>query len=360
MPDPYQRLRKKNRARQRRKAELLFFAWSMRTLARPALVLVVVQIIGTVIFRYTEPSPDGALLGWHPAFLQAYGLLLGEQPGAGPDTPLIGEIVRIIWPILGIYVLAEGVIKLGLTVFRKEENKEAWVEILARASRGHVILCGVGNVGFRTLEELLRLGEQVIAVERDPRGTFLDRARALGAEVFVGDARDEHVLRKLNVERASAVIIATNDDLANLEIAMDVRELRADVPIVMRLFDQALARKVRGALGVDVSVSTSALAAPLFASAALDRSVVGTHRVGEAVMVVAEQELSPKGRLVGMTVGGALKEHQITVIARRPSDSQDWQIQPAPETRLCAGDRVQLMLDSRGLYRMHALNGEET
>ncbi len=360
MPDALSRQRRSRRARQRRRAELLFFLWSMRALARPAVLLLLIQALGMLIFRAFEPDAAGATLSWHAAFMMTYGLLLGEQPGLGPHTPLIGEIVRVVWPILGILVLAEGVIKLGLTVFRKEENKEAWVEILARASRGHVILCGVGNVGFRTLEELLRLGEQVIAVERDPQCPFLDRARVLGAEVFVGDARDEHVLRKLNVTDAAAVIIATNDDLANLEIAMDVRELRVDVPIVMRLFDQALARKVRGALGVDVSVSTSALAAPLFASAALDRSVVGTHKVGEDTMVVAEQELLPQGSLVGLTVAGALKEHQITVFARRPAGSADWQLQPPPETRLCAGDRVQLLVQSSRLYRMHALNGEPT
>lgn len=359
MPEIFHQQRRRARARQRRRAEALFFLWSMRALSRPFWLLLLVLALGTTLLRATEPGAEGEPIGWHSAFMTTYGLLLGEQPGITPETPMIGEIVRVVWPVLGILVFAEGVIKLGLTVFRKEENKEAWVEILARASRGHVILCGVGNVGFRTLEELLRLGEQVIAIERDAACPFLDRARGLGAEVFVGDARDEAVLRKLNVDAAAAVIIATNDDLANLEIAMDVRELRADVPIVMRLFDQALARKVRGALGVDVSVSTSALAAPLFASAALDRSVVATHRVGEEVMVVSEQTLGPSGRLVGMTVAGALEAFQLTVVARRPADGGAWQLQPPANTRLCAGDRVQLMVHSRRLHGMHALSGDD-
>jgi len=358
MTDLSRRHRRRLRVGQRRRAELYFFLWSMRALARPALGLLLVLAVGTALFHAYEAGPDGAAMGWHPSFLMTYGLLLGEQPSLPPDGPLIGEIVVVVWPIFGILLLAEGVVKLGLTVFSREDNREAWVEILARASQGHIILCGVGNVGYRTLEELLRLGEQVIAVERDPSCPFLDRARALGAAVYVGDARDEHVMRKLNVAEASAVIIATNDDLANLEIAMDVREIRADVTVVMRLFDQALARKVRGALGVDVSVSTSALAAPLFASSALNRAVVGTHRVGDALMVVSEHEVSARGRLAGRTVGELLRDHQLSVVARQRAGAAGWELQPAPEVRIEAGDRVQVMLHSRELYRMNALNGE--
>lgn len=346
------------RARQRRRAELYFFLWSMRALARPALGVFLVLVAGTVLFHTYEVGTDSPPLGWHASFLMTYGLLLGEQPSLPPDGPLIGEIVVVVWPIFGILFLAEGLVKLGLTVFSREDNREAWVEILARASRGHIILCGVGNVGYRTLEELLRLGEQVIAIERDPNCPFLDRARSLGASVYVGDARDEQVMRKLNIAEASAVIIATNDDLANLEIAMDVREIRADVTVVMRLFDQALARKVRGALGVDVSVSTSALAAPLFASSALNRAVVGTHRVGEELMVVSEHEVSPRGRLAGRTVGDLLRLFQLSVVARQRAGAAGWELQPTPDVRVEAGDRVQLLLHSRELHRMNALNSE--
>ena len=341
--------------RTRALAELLYFGRSIRNIARPLSLLALVLGTGAALLHAYGTDDAGQPLSWPAAIFQSYGLLLSEHLDARPGAHPVLQVIQYLWPILGVLLLAEGLVKLGISVFRKEENREAWVEILARASRGHVILCGVGNVGFRTLEELIQLGEQVIAVDRDPTCPFLDRARALGVAVYVGDARDEHVLRKLNVEKAAAVIIATNDDLANLEIAMDVREVRDDVHVVMRLFDQALARKVRGALGVDVSVSTSALAAPLFASAALDRSVVGTQRVGYALMVVAEQDVHPQGQLVGATVGGLLKDMKLSVLALRAGDGP-WELQPPPETRLRAGDRVQLLVHSRELGRVHALN----
>ena len=356
VPNAYQRRRRRARLRTRVVAELLYVARSMRSISRPLGVLAAVLALGALLFRVYGVADDGGQLTWSAAVFQSYGLLLSEHLDPRPGAHAVLQVIQYIWPILGVLLLAEGLVKLGISVFRKEENGEAWVEILARASRGHIILCGVGNVGFRTLEELVRLGEQVIAVEQDANAPFLDRARALGATVYIGDARDEHVLRKLNVAHAAAVIIATNDDLANLEIAMDVREAREDVPVVMRLFDQALARKVRGALGVDVSVSTSALAAPLFASVALDRSVVGTHRVGDALMVVAEQDVHPQGQLVGATVGGLLRDLKLSVVALRPGAEAAWELQPSPDTRLRAGDRVQLLVHSSELHRVNTLN----
>lgn len=192
----------------------------------------------------------------------SYCLLMGEVPSDLPDHPL-AVAVLYVQPILGILLMAEGVIKLGFEVFNKEVKAEEWMGTLAQTSRGHVVMCGLGTVGFRTLEELVSLGEQVFVVERKADCAFLEQARSMGAHVVVGDARAEDLMRNLNVINARAVVIVTDDDLANLEIAMDVRDMAPHVPIVMRLYDQRLANKVKQTLGIQVSVSTSKLAAPL-------------------------------------------------------------------------------------------------
>ncbi|MEQ1505109.1 MAG: NAD-binding protein, partial [Myxococcota bacterium] len=215
------------------------------------------------------------------------------------------------------------------------------------------ILCGVGSVGFRIVEELVALGVEVYAVELHQNGVFVDRARQLGARVLIGDARAENLLRELNVGHARAVIVATNDDLANLEIAMDVREIRRDVPIVMRLFDQRLAQKVKASLGIEVSVSTSRLAAPLFASAALDPAIVGTHRVGDTVLVVLQVTLAASSSLRARRIAD-LAATGLTVVAIR-SDGGTWELSPDP-TRLCSEhDELQILIPSHRVDEVHAL-----
>lgn len=347
--------RRRYRLRRRALAELWFVGRAAAMMSRPVALLVIVWLIGSVVQRvYGDYGPSGQT-SWSDAFFISYCLLFVEHVVARP-TSLITQVVHYVQPVIGVVLLAEGVVKLGIALMRKDRNNSVWVQTMARFSEGHIVLCGVGSVGFRILEELAALGEDVIVVEKDEHCEFLERARALDALVLIGDARDDVLLKKLNIPGARAVIIATNDDLANLEIAMDVREMRSDVSIVMRLFDQRLARKVRASLGVEVSLSTSQLAAPLFASAALDRAVVGTHRIGQELLVVVELTVRAGGKLAGATVGLLSQTHDLTVVARRARGGE-WTPQPKPGVKLEEGDLVQILVHSRRLPEVHALNG---
>jgi Trk K+ transport system NAD-binding subunit len=113
-----------------------------------------------------------------------------------------------------------------------------------RPSRDHVIVCGLGTVGFRVVERLAAQGVECVAIDRDDE-RFGDAARRLGAPVIQGDAANSATLRSLHVETARAVVAVTNDDVANLETAVAVRAIRPDMRIVARLFDPALADRVQ-------------------------------------------------------------------------------------------------------------------
>lgn len=337
-------------------AEIWFFGRGLRVLVRPGLALAVTCVVGAGIAHdYGAVTDDGTPLPWAEAAFTVWSMMMGGDAPGLPAHPL-GQALYYALPLLGILFIAEGVLKLGFTVFNKQANTEAWVSIHARTSRGHIILCGLGTVGFRVMEELHELGHEVYIVERDGTSNHVALAREMGIDVIVGDARADNLLRGLNVAGARAVIVATDDDLANLEIAMDVREVRADIPIILRLFDQRLAQKVKGALGIEISVSTSKLAAPLFASAALDTSVVGTHRVGEQLLVVMELNVQPAGRLAGRTVAEVAALARANVVAIRQPGAP-WTVQPGPDDRIDPFMDVQLMVPGVRTAEVRALAG---
>ncbi|MFN7147675.1 MAG: potassium channel family protein, partial [Myxococcota bacterium] len=338
MPTPALRHRRIERRLRRAWAEVAFFGRALRVLVRPMIALALAFVVGTVVEKLWGAPPGGQAPRWDEAAFTSYTLLLGEIGAPLPADPW-AQAVLYLMPLVGIVFVAEGVLKLGFTVFDKRAHPGEWIRIMAEKSRGHVILCGLGTVGFRVLEELVALDEQVFVIERNEGGEFVARARELGAEVLIGDARTENLLRSLNVRDARAVLIVTDDDLANLEIAMDVRDIRADVPIILRLFDQRLAQKVRHTMGIQVSLSTSMVAAPLFASAALDAHVVGTHRVGGKLLLVVELAVGPK--LAGRTAATLLRDHGLTLVAVRTGDV--WRTDPAPDDAVQPGDRIQVM-----------------
>src|SRR5262249_3121572 len=118
-----------------------------------------------------------------------------------------------------------GVFTAILTNYLLRARLRGTLEIRRVPDRGHVIVVGLGNIGYRVVEELIGYGERVVVLEVAPDGRFVSTARRLGAAVIHGDATVREVLRQANASTARAVVAATSNDLANLEVALLVREL---------------------------------------------------------------------------------------------------------------------------------------
>jgi CPA2 family monovalent cation:H+ antiporter-2 len=106
---------------------------------------------------------------------------------------------------------------------------------LAAAEREHVVICGFGRVGQNIARVLEQAGFEYIALDVDPYRIRL--GRQAGDPVVYGDAGEIKVLENVGLAHASVVVITfANPDVA-LRILRSVRELRADVPILVRTQD---------------------------------------------------------------------------------------------------------------------------
>ncbi|AEV83541.1 Calcium-gated potassium channel mthK [Actinoplanes sp. SE50] len=156
--------------------------------------------------------------------------------------------------------------------------------------RGHIIVCGLDDVGLRTVEQLYHAGVRVVVVEdiADPR--LVRVVRGWGVPVVVGSPRLQETLDEAGLPGAVAVICVLADDLHTLEAALLMRELRPDVRVVVQLRNPAVGRAL-SAMQVSV-LDVAGLSAPSMVEACL-RS--GTHELdldGQpfvAAQVVAEQ-----------------------------------------------------------------------
>lgn len=172
--------------------------------------------------------------------------------GAATKMVGIGLIVTstfFIWMIFSLTV--DGIIKrrgqlaLGRRVY---------------SQRGHVILCGLGRLGYFIAEGLLAQGERVLIVEKEESLPSIDHLRGLGAEVYIGDARLPRVLRDVGVTRAKALYSVINNDYLNLEIGLNARSFDPRLRLILRIFDESMSRNVREHLDVHLTLSMSALA----------------------------------------------------------------------------------------------------
>src|SRR5205085_6002797 len=163
----------------------------------------------------------------------------------------------------------------------------------------HVIVCGAGRVGFRIFEQFERLQVPIVMIERREDAPFVSVIRAAGVPVLIEDVRSSHALEQANIKSARAIVCATDDDLANLNIALDARRISPRIRVVMRLFDDDLVAKTKEAFQVE-AFSTSALAAPALAAAALDPAIRNSFEVGGRLMVLADLQVDAV--LEGQTV----------------------------------------------------------
>jgi len=311
-------------------------AYVLRRLGPPLLYAALYLLAASVVLRWDIRRSGEALPDFGETVWSLWTLLVFEPTDPLPHT-LVARVVFWLTPIAGLFLLAQGVFKIGASLFDLATRREVWTSIMTDMMSGHVVVCGVGHVGYRVIEELCQLGEDVVAIEQSERDTFVEVVREKGVPVHIGDARRDELLVKVGVERAKAVVCATSNDLANLEIALDAKRMNPSVRVVMRMFDQRLAGKVGGALGLDQSFSTSALAAPLIAIQATHEGVRSAYRIDDVVRVTAELRVGAGER--ERTVTEIEDEVPCRIVSRRQAEERSFTT-VRPRDKVRAGDTL--------------------
>jgi hypothetical protein len=145
--------------------------------------------------------------------------LLPMESGARPHAvPWELQISRYFLPILGVYATVAALVIAfwGRTL-----------RLRLRMTRGHVVICGLGDKGLRLARGFHSMGAQTVVVERDRANPWIEQCRDEGIAVLVGDATDADVLKAAGVARAEHLISVCRDDGANAEVGLAAHGLVA-------------------------------------------------------------------------------------------------------------------------------------
>lgn len=196
-------------------------------------------------------------------------------------------------------------------------------EIRRIPDRGHIVVCGLGNVGLRVSEELVRLNERVVVVEPKADNPFIATCRRQGCAVVIGDATLPEAMRQARVSTARAVIAATSSDLVNLEIALLVSEIHPKQRVVVRVGDNVLAETVRKAANVKLALSVAELAAPAFVAGLLGDRVQAMFLIGGKMLAVLEIALGPtETRFLGAPLRKIAADYRFTPVTVTQTDGK--------------------------------------
>ncbi len=316
--------------------EWCFFRAAFKHLRIRILLMAAILLGGGLAFQYFEPEKEHSL---PKATYYTWCLVFAEPPEEFPESRFL-QVLFFLVPVLGLTVIIEGIVDLALMMGDRRRYERSWCTMMAATLSGHIILVGFGKLGFRTYRVLHQLGEPVVVIERNAEGQFLEEARRCGVPILIGDARREAILSDANITKAKSIILATDDDLANLEIALDARKLVPEIRVVLRMFDQNMADKIRGGFNLHTAMSQSAISAPAFAVSAIESSIVGSFVLDDQLIVMQRWEVRPGGRLAGKRIGQAMTEHGICVVEHRAKGKAHGCLFPSPDTMVSTGDEL--------------------
>jgi len=264
------------------------------------------------------------------------------------------QIFFFIMPVLGLGILSQGAADFGVLLFNRRARGEAWQMAVAETFNDHIVVVGLGHLGFRIGRTLHELGESFLVIEEDPKAELVSEVQGWNVPIIHGDANKHDVLINAGVPRAHTIVIATSDDTLNLQIAIHARAVNPQVRTIVRLFDDDFAREVREAFGITAAYSASALAAPAFAAAAADLDMAEAINVNGRMLNMSHLTLTPTSSLLEKTIRHLEDEYELSVVLLRRG--REAKVNPAHDTVLKAQDQITVFADTGALHKLNRLN----
>jgi voltage-gated potassium channel len=324
-----------------------------RQFSIPLLLFVSSVLLGGLLFDLLYTHSEIQELTYLEAVYAIFSMIFFGQSVPFPRQWYL-QVFFFMMPIVGLGLIAQGVINFGVMLFNKSSREDEWQVAIASTYKDHIIIAGIGRLGLRIVQQLLDSGEEVVGIEINPENEFVQRVMGWRVPIITGSATHADVLKQAGVERACAVITCTENDLTNLEIALVARELHPGVHIVLRMFDHDMAQKVARGFNINTAFSTSALAAPAFAAAASRADVTHAFYVGDQLLNVSELIISASSDLVGRHVCDLEHELDFSIILHNRDGQVD--LHPDPEITLQPGDQVCVFASMDVLNRLGRLN----
>lgn len=263
------------------------------------------------------------------------------------------QVFYFLMPLLGASAIARGVAEFGVLFLNRQARGKEWQMAVASTFENHVVLVGLGHLGYRVVWQLLQLSEDVVVIERNPNADLLEAVRALGVPVLEEDGTREAALVAAGVPKAHSIVLSTQMDSQNLQMAVKARSLNPAIHVVIRIFDEDFAQALHEQFQFD-ALSSSGMSAPAFAAAAAGVDMTRPITVEGASLSLARLCVQGGSTLHGMTVGELERDREVSVVLLRRDGQSDFH--PGVERALRADDLLGILGEPEVINQVVALN----
>jgi voltage-gated potassium channel len=272
----------------------------MRSIVR-RIIGALLALVATVLIVYAGRDGYRDVNGDGLSLLDSfyYSTVSLSTTGYGDITPVSAEArlinVLIITPLRVLFLIV--LVGTTLEVLTERSRQAFRIRKWRSKVRDHVVVVGFGTKGRSAVKTLL--GEEnaepgrVVVVDTDRQA--LDAAAALGLVTVHGSATRSDVLRVAGVQRARAVVVATNRDDSAVLATLTAREMAPKAHIVasVREAENVHLLKQSGANQVVVSSETAGRLLGMATSTPVVVDMVEDLLTPESGLAIAERAVEP-------------------------------------------------------------------
>ncbi len=283
---------------------------------RTPLTLFSAAMVGIGILYYYAGRQLGEPVGSLAESIYLMLTLTFLQPnGIFPTHPFL-QVWFFLMPLIGVSTLAQGLADFGILFFNRRARNKEWQMAVASTFNKHIVLIGIGHLGYRVVEKLHEMEESVVVVELNPSADLTAEVQKMGIPIIHDDATRPVALETAGIQRASTVILCMQNDAVNLQVALKARSMNPDIQVVIRIFDADFAKALHEQFGF-TALSATEMAAPVFAAAAAGADVTNPISIEGQQLSLARLTIASNSMLAGKTVGFVEDNYHLNIVLVR-------------------------------------------
>lgn len=250
------------------------------------------------------------------------------------------EVFWFLAPLIGLSILAQGIAEFSVMLFNRSTRNKEWQVAVASTFNKHIILVGLGHLGFWVAQNLHQMDQEVVVIESAQRAELEHDLEGLDIPLIHEDATSIHALESAGIHKARSIILCTQNDSLNLQVALKARSLNPEVNVIVRIFDADFAQSLQQQFGFQ-AVSATRLAAPAFAAAATGIDMTRPIALGGTTLSLARIKIAQGSKLIGKSIEQVEQQFNLSVVLLDRNNSSD--LHPAGDRCLESGDLIAVL-----------------
>jgi Trk K+ transport system NAD-binding subunit len=308
------------------------------------ITVLMLTLLGTAILKaaYPEQSWLKGLYVTGVMLLGSYDVVFGAL-SPSDSTPLWMRFLNLSYMLAGTASIAVLYALLTQSLLAAKfalPNKRPPVP-----PQDHVVLIGLDRVGRQIATYLQKLRQPLVGVS----DTALESSLLPQMPLIVSDFRD--ALLEVNLATAKSVVVATDNEMANLEIGLMAHAANPDAALVIQTFEPDFSSNIDRLLPYAKVLCSYSLAADAFAAAIFGDHILDLLRLSNQTVLVATYDVQPEDGLQGLLLAEVAYGYQVVPIFYQDQD-QTATLLPPDEITLKAGDRLIVLATVDSLHQI--------